>query len=134
MIGFSIYSPKVTPLSVDVVPDVRGVQDEPLLDVRIVPLSPTTTKVLLPKATPLRFGPEEYVVLQVERLLDVRILPPSPTATKVPLPKATPLRIEPEEFLVLQDAPLSAELKILPLSPTATKVPLPKATPRRVPV
>ena len=92
MIGFRIYSPKVTPLRLFEVIEVRVVQDEPLLDVRIVPLSPTTTKVLLPKATPLRSGPEEYVVPQVERLLDVRILPPSPTATKVPLPKATPSR------------------------------------------
>ena len=50
---FRIYSPKVTPLRVFVVPDVRVVQDEPLLDVIIVPLAPTATKVLLPKATPL---------------------------------------------------------------------------------
>ena len=56
---FKIYSPKVTPLRVFVVPDVRVVQDEPLLDVMIVPLAPTATKLPLPKATPWRlFVPE----------------------------------------------------------------------------
>ena len=131
MIGFSIYSPKVTPLSVDVVIDVGVDQDKPSLDVRTVPLFPTATKVLLPKATPLRLEPEEFLVYQVEPSLDVRILPLFPTATKIPLPKVTPLRVEPEEFVLLQFTPLSSDLMILPLSPTATKIPLPKATPLR---
>ena len=56
MIGFRIYSPKVTPLRVFEVPESELLQFVPLsVDLRILPLSPTATKVLFPKATPLRF-------------------------------------------------------------------------------
>ena len=45
MIGFSIYSPKVTPLRVFEVIEVRVVQVIPSVDVMIVPLAPTVTKL-----------------------------------------------------------------------------------------
>ena len=64
-------------------------------EVRIVPPSPTATKVLLPKVTPQR---ERYVSgvcgthcgTHVGPSNKVRIVPSSPTATKVLLPKVTP--------------------------------------------
>ena len=69
------------------VPEVRVVQDVPLVDVSIVPDNPTATKVLFPKATPRRvFEVPEVRLVQVSPSVDVSIVPLAPTATKVLLP------------------------------------------------
>ena len=53
MVGFRIYSLKVTPLRSVVIGEVALSQEEPLsVDLTIFPEEPTPTKVLLPKDSP----------------------------------------------------------------------------------
>ena len=44
----NLLFPKVTPIRLDVVPDDLLSQDDPSVEVRIVPDTPTATKVLFP--------------------------------------------------------------------------------------
>ena len=74
----------MTPLRVNVDPDVISVQSIPLDEVRIVPEAPTVTNILFPYVTSLRLA-EVLEVLEVHKIpsIEVMIVPSSPTATKV---------------------------------------------------
>jgi hypothetical protein len=77
----------VTPRKVFEVPDVLDVHEVPSDEVRMVPDSPTATKVLFPLVIPLR-------IFEIPDVLDahevpseeVRMVPEYPTATKVLFP------------------------------------------------
>ena len=145
VVGFRIYSLKVTPLRSVVIGSVALFQDEPLsVDLTIFPPDPTATKELFPKVTPLSWLEELVALFQVEPLsVDLTILEP-PTATNVLFPKVTPLRLYEldagrPEFALFQFEPLFVDLTIFPDRPTATKVEsvleetilFPKVTPLR---
>ena len=72
----------MTPLSLFEVPEVLDVHEVPSEEVRIVPESPTATKVLFAKVTPYNHF-EVPEVLDVHKVPseDVRIIPESPTET-----------------------------------------------------
>ena len=76
----------MTPLSLFEVPEVLRVHEVPSEEVRIVPESPTATKVLFAKVTPYNHF-EVPEVLDVHKVPseDVRIIPESPTETNNPL-------------------------------------------------
>ena len=110
------------------------IDDAPLsVDLKMVPDSPTHTKVLFPNPTALReFVVGEVTVLKDAPLsVDLKMVPELPTPTKVLFPNPTPQReFEGGEVTILKDAPLSVDLKMVP-EPTATKVLFPNPTDMR---
>ena len=97
MVGFRIYSLKVTPLRSVVIGEVELSQDEPsLVDLTVLPVEPTPTKVSFPKVTPLREYDNNGVftlLKEVPLSVDLPVLPASLTPTKVLFPKVTPLLV-----------------------------------------
>ena len=75
------------------IPEFLEVHEVPSEDVRMVPDSPTTTKLLFAKVTPRKYC-EVPDVLEVHEVPseEVRMVPNQPTATNVLPPKVTPPR------------------------------------------
>jgi hypothetical protein len=117
------------------VPDVRGVQLAPSVDVRTVPAKPAATNFAPAYVTPRRSSlvPDVRVV-QVTPSGDVRIVPVCPTATKVPAPKAAPRSALGVPDVRAVHAKPSDDERIVPLSPTATAVEPLAAIPRSISV
>ena len=107
------------------------VHEVPSDEVRIVPESPTTTKVLFPNPTALSsFEDLEFLVVQEAPSEDVNMAPALPYAIKVLFTNPTPLKVlEVPEFTSVQDVALLVDLKIFPPAPAATNVLFPKVTP-----
>ena len=84
MVGFRIYSLKVTPLRSVVIGEVALSQEEPLsVDLTMFPEAPTPTKVLFPNTTPKRaFEVGEVALSQDDPLsVDFTTVPELPTPT-----------------------------------------------------
>ena len=69
------------------IPEVLEVHEVPSEEVRMVPVSPTVTKVPFPYVTPQRCSDvPEVLDVQVVPSEEVRIVPEKPTDTKVLFP------------------------------------------------
>ena len=86
------FQREVTPQRVFVVAEVLEVHVTPSEDVRMVPESPTTTKVPFEQVTPERvFVVPEVLEVHVVPSEEVRMVPEAPTTTKVLFPYMTAL-------------------------------------------
>jgi hypothetical protein len=111
------------------VPEVLEVHVVPSGEVRMVPLSPTATKVLcahaqlysLVEVTSLReFDVPEVLEVHVIPSGDVRMVPLSPTATYEYFPKVTPFREFDVPEVLEVHVVRSEEVRMVPSPPTAT--------------